>query len=137
MTSRTECDPLPLRLLSLNIRGLEGKINHLNALITAHRPDIITLQETNVHDSHKLRAIEQKLNTTNTVFNCSIRHIGGTAILQTSKNWNITQGEQILDGRATLVKIKRGTDTFNLVTLHAPSSEPHKRPEFFNRSPTN
>ena len=78
-----------------------------------------------------MRAIKNKLNAINTIFNFSFIHKGGTAILQTSNNWHLIQGEQILNGRAIIAKIKRGTHILNLVTLHAPSSQQYKRPEFY------
>lgn len=39
-----------MRLVSFNINGLRARLHQLEALIKAHQPDIIGLQETKVHD---------------------------------------------------------------------------------------
>ncbi len=39
-----------MRLVSFNINGLRARLHQLEALIAAHQPDVIGLQETKVHD---------------------------------------------------------------------------------------
>ena len=121
-----------LRILSLNIRGLESKLHHLESLIAKYRPDIITLQETNVHSSFSKQAIAAKLKLHNSIFNFALHQHSGTAILQTSDTWELKQGPTPIGGRVILGKIKHGDIVLNLVNLHAPA-EPHDRPNFFKK----
>ena len=125
-----------LRILDLNIRGLENKLHHLGSLVAKYRPDIVTLQETNVHSSFTKQAIVQKLKLQNTIFNYALHQHSGTAILQTSDTWELSQGKRPVGGRVILGKIKHGDFEYNLVNLHAPSgaaTEQHHRPEFFKQ----
>ena len=119
-----------LRLLNLNIRGLENKLYHLSSLIAKYRPDIVTLQETNVHSSFAKQAIITKLNLHNTIFNFALHQHSGTVILQTSATWELIQGQPPIGGRVIIGKIKHGEFYYNLVTLHAPADQ-HHRPQFF------
>ena len=119
-----------LRLLNLNIRGLENKLHHLEALIAKYRPDIVTLQETNVCSSFRKQAIITKLKMHNTIFNLALHQHSGTVILQTSDTWELIQGQPPVGGRVILGKIKHGDFVYNLVTLHAPADQ-HFRPQFF------
>ena len=119
-----------LRILSLNIRGLENKLHHLVNLIAKYKPDIVTLQETNVHSNYSRQAIETKLKVHNTIFNFALNQHSGTTILQTSDTWELTQGQTPIGGREIIAKIKNGNTEYNLVTIHAPA-EPHHRPMFF------
>ena len=119
-----------LRLLSINIRGLESKIHNLAAMIAKYRPDIVTLQETNVHNNYSRQAIINKLKLQNTIFNYALHRHSGTVILQTSATWELKQGFTPKGGREIIAKIKNETFEYNLVAIHAPS-EPHDRPKFF------
>ncbi|MEE3214517.1 MAG: endonuclease/exonuclease/phosphatase family protein, partial [Pseudomonadota bacterium] len=40
-----------MRLVSFNINGIRARLHQLEALIAAHQPDVIGLQETKVQDS--------------------------------------------------------------------------------------
>ena len=119
-----------LRLLSLNIRGLERKLPQLTSLIAKYRPDIVTLQETNVNTYYNKQAIETKLKLHNTIFNFALHQHSGTAILQTSNTWELKQGQTPIGGREIIAKIKNGDTIYNLINIHAPA-EPHHRPTFF------
>ena len=121
-----------LRILDLNIRGLENKLHHLESLIAKYRPDLVTLQETNVHSPYIKQAIETKLKLQNTIFNYALHRHSGTAILQTSDTWELKQGHTPIGGRVSVGKIKHGEFEFNLVNLHAPAQQQH-RPEFFKK----
>ncbi|SHF63772.1 Exodeoxyribonuclease III [Modicisalibacter ilicicola DSM 19980] len=49
-----------MRLVSFNINGLRARLHQLQALVEAHAPDIIGLQETKVHDDEfPLEAVRQ------------------------------------------------------------------------------
>ena len=119
-----------LRLLSLNIRGLESKMHHLTNLIAKYRPDLVILQETNVSDNYSRQAIVTKLKLQNTIFNLAIHQHNGTAILQTSDTWELKQGNTPVGGREILARIKNGDTVLNLVNVHAPA-DPHYRPDFY------
>ena len=119
-----------LRILNLNIRGLENKLHRLGSLIEKYRPDLVTLQETNVHSSFIKQAIATKLKLHNTIFNFALHRHSGTAILKTSDTWELSQGYTSIGGRVIVGKIKNGDFEFNLVNLHAPA-ESHYRPQFF------
>jgi exodeoxyribonuclease-3 len=48
-----------MKIVSFNVNGLRARLHQLQALIASHRPDIIGLQETKVHDSEfPLEAVE-------------------------------------------------------------------------------
>jgi exodeoxyribonuclease-3 len=50
-----------MRLVSFNINGIRARLHQLEALIEAHRPAVIGLQETKVHDSEFPQAAVEAL----------------------------------------------------------------------------
>ena len=126
-TTNTHTAPGPaLKLLSLNIRGLRTKVERVRALIRDHNPDFVLIQETNVHDPHLQRKIEQRMKPeVESVHWCSDihkTHSRGVATLKTSssKAWSVRRFDFDHSGRLALLEINNRETTYNLVNLYGP-----------------
>lgn len=78
-------------LISINITGINKKQKEIIHLIKKYKPDFFLLRETNIQNDWQASKITSQLGLSNSVFNLAIHKVGsGTAILQTSDKWQIT-----------------------------------------------
>ena len=126
MATRVRDIQQPLSILSLNVRGLTLKTHHINILIRKYKPDFLCLQETNIDNKHKEQTVKSKLEIVRGIFNYPDTHCNGTAILQTSANWEIQGVNKTLAGRVTTVNITNKNDRYSLTNIYAPSKTQFK-----------
>ena len=115
-----------LNILSLNVKGLRGKTHQINILIRKYRPDFLCLQETNINNKHIEKTVRSKLEIVRGIFNYPDTHCNGTAILQTSTNWEIMRESKLLKGRVITLDIANKEDSYSLTNIYAPSKIQHR-----------
>ena len=126
MATRVRDIQQPLSILSLNVRGLTLKTHHINILIRKYKPDFLCLQETNIDNKHKEQTVKSKLEIVRGIFNYPDTHCNGTAILQTSTDWEIQGVNKTLAGRVITVNIANKNDRYSLTNIYAPSKTQFK-----------
>merc|ERR1711879_559591 len=122
-----------IRIMTLNARGGQsGKLPQFKQLIQTHKLDFLFLQETNIRDHYTAQKFTHNLGLNKGIF--SLGHFcRGTAILQTSNRWVVTEHtSDNTSGRVTTATITNNTSTLTLVNIYAPSLA-HKRPHFYEQ----
>ena len=120
-----------LVIISLNIRGCRKKGDCIIKLIKDHTPDFIFLQETNIKTEHDANTYTTKLGFKHAHYSYSQHQWNGTAIIQTSDRWKITNKGNDQEGRITTVNITNNKQKYTLVNMYAPSDR-HKKKSFYN-----
>ena len=117
-------------ILTLNISGLQQKTKHIKQLLKDTYCDFIFLQETNIKDTYTEEQTLFSLVLQKGMFSHIQTQHSGTAIIQTSCRWTITNTKIELDGRMTCMEIKNDTHTYTLVNIYAPATT-QTRPVFY------
>ena len=120
----------PLSILSLNVKGLKKKTHHINILVRKYKPDFLCLQETNIDNIHKEKTVLSKLEVVKGIFNYPDTHCNGTAILQTSTNWEILRECKVLSGRVITIDISNKNDRYSLTNIYTPA-QANMRHDFY------
>jgi exonuclease III len=122
--------PAELKVLSLNIHGLQNKLNHVVSLILKYKPHFIFLQETYITKTHQTHDITHRLGLKHSLFALGSTHTG-VATLQISEDWKITQTFTDKEGRVAITQINNVKDNntqYTLVNIYAPAQriqQPH------------
>ena len=122
-----------LKLISVNARGgLNGKLPYFQNIIQTYKPDFLLLQETNIRDHYTAQTFTHNLGLNKGIFSLA-QFCNGTAILQTSNRWTITQHtSDNTSGRVTTAVITNNATTHTLINIYAPSLA-SKRPTFYEQ----
>ena len=119
-----------LSIMTVNARGVLGKLPHLQNLIHTHQPDFLFLQETNIKDNYIAQKFTHNLGLSKGIFSLG-NFCRGTAILQTSNRWKIIK--ETTDntlGRITTATITNKSIEHTLVNIYSPSQR-IQRPHFY------
>ena len=114
-----------LTIISLNIRGCRTKGDCIIKLVKEHTPDFIFLQETNIHTEHDANTYTTQLgfkHTNGHYSNGKKGTVNGTAIIQTSDRWKITNKGNDNEGRITTVNITNKQQKYTLINIYAPDN---------------
>ena len=120
-----------LSILTLNARGVLGKLPNLQNIIHTHKPDFLFLQETNINDNYTAQKFVHKLGLSKGIFSLG-KNCKGTAILKTSDRWEIiNETSDNTLGRITTATITNKSVEHTLVNIYSPSQRT-QRPLFYN-----
>ena len=118
--------PTPITLVTVNIRGIRTKIQHIRRIIQTHHPDFKLFQETNIKTPSMTRLIQRQLAVHKAFWSLAPRdrQLGrGTAILQpTTNNWTVTENNNDMNGQYNHVTIqsKNKDQTYKIINIHGP-----------------
>ena len=116
-----------LCIVTLNVRGMRGKLPNIENIIKTHTPDFLLLQETNIHDNYSAKTLTDKLGLGTGVFSLG-GHCRGTAILKTSNRWDMTPSKTDSPiGRFSSAIITNKTETYRLVNIYGPAQRGNKQ----------
>lgn len=118
-----------IKILTLNIRGLNNKHTYIAHLTRKYKPDFIFLQETNTQLEYKAKKAVSLMGLREGYFSLG-RKPRGTAILQTSNRFSITHSYQDNSGRIVIIRTSSQKHTYTLVNIYAPAQKKEKH-EFF------
>ena len=122
-------DDPPLKIITLNIKGLRNKTNQIKNLIRHFRPDFLLLQETNINTTKMKRWTELKLQPVAKEFFWTFdkheNHCRGVAIIRTSDNWTAKEHYFDQDGRIGKICIQKEHTEYNLYNIYAPAGNTH------------
>ena len=125
---------LNLRVLSLNVRGLNDKTKRLGIyqFIKDKNIDIACLQETfcTINNQRKI-----DLDWNGSIFHClteSAHSRGVSTLIRRSLNYNFVNMFKSNDGRRLLINIEIENEPFTIVNIYAPNVQ-HDQKIFFKR----
>ncbi|BFZ21637.1 hypothetical protein BsWGS_24676 [Bradybaena similaris] len=125
-----------LVILSLNIRGMRTKLQHIHSLSQIYRPDYILLQETNIHSHSHAKHITTQLGLQHSDFSLAVQRVGtGTCILQTSDRWEIVRTHRDDQGSTNIIQITNNIHTYTIANIHAPPNR-RNQPSFYDKLDT-
>ena len=114
---------LDLKILSLNVRGLRSKTHFIKHLLCKYKPDIICLQETNIHDDHTRNTVIYELGADEetSFFNYPNSKANGTAIIILSPNIKCENVLFFDEGRTIFVDLIQNRYKCTLLNVYVPS----------------
>ena len=114
-----------LEIITLNIRGLRKKTEHIKNLITTRKPDFFILQETNINTKYHRKRVEGLLQThihkIYWSFDKHKRQSRGVAIIQLNDNWTVDEHEYDDIGRLVKIQIRKEKSIYNLYGIYGPA----------------
>lgn len=119
-------DRPPLTLVSLNIRGLRHKTQHIRNIAHKHKPDFILLQETNIHDRYTqmqtLQKLRPEVKEAYWTVDKETTQSRGVVILKTGNDWTVKRHYGDDKGRIGMVEINNENLTYHLYNIYGPAS---------------
>ena len=120
--------------MTLDIRRVKKKENHLIKLIRGNKLDVLLLQETYITTDYESQQLLEKLGLRQGHFNKGTINSSGTAIVLCSDAFEIVEKEEDGIGKTSYTRIKnKDNDHYLIINIYSPLQKTKKQISYFEK----